>query len=382
MENSLPSNSIGLIKPNKVHFNETLLLSSGSSLNGFELIYETYGELNTSHSNAILICHALSGDHHVAGYHSQEDKKPGWWDNAIGPNKIIDTNKFFVVCPNNIGGCGGSTGPLTTNPDTGEIYGPTFPTVTVKDWVQTQHMLAQTLGIDKFAAVVGGSLGGMQEMQWANHYPDRVAHALLIACTPKLSAQNIAFNEIARFAISSDPEFNGGHYQTSGVNPERGLGLARMVGHVTYLSDDAMGDRFGRELKSGDIALGQDVEFQVESYLHYQGETFSKLFDANTYILMTRALDYFDPAREFNDDLVGALANAQAKFLVASFTSDWRFAPERSNAIVDALIAAGKDVISTTIESTFGHDSFLLPIPRYFGVLHGYMGRIAQERDL
>jgi homoserine O-acetyltransferase len=243
-------------------------------------------------------------------------------------------------------------------------------------------MLAQTLGIDKFAAVIGGSLGGMQAMQWAIDYPDRVAHALLIACTPKLSAQNIAFNEIARFAISSDPEFYGGHYQTSGVNPERGLGLARMVGHVTYLSDDAMGARFGRELKSGDIALGQDVEFQVESYLHYQGETFSKLFDANTYILMTRALDYFDPAREFNDDLVRTLANAKAKFLVASFTSDWRFAPERSDTIVDALIAAGKDVISTTIESTFGHDSFLLPIPRYFGVIHAYMGRIARERDL
>ena len=382
MASEIPDNSVGLVKPLSHRFDSSIALQSGAKLPGFELVYETYGRLNEERNNAVLICHALSGHHHAAGYHTREDTKPGWWDNCIGPGKPIDTDHFYVLSLNNLGGCHGTTGPTSINPDTGEIYGPTFPTVTVKDWVQTQHMLAQTLGIDKFAAVIGGSLGGMQAMQWAIDYPDRVAHALLIACTPKLSAQNIAFNEIARFAISSDPEFNDGHYQSSGVNPERGLGLARMVGHVTYLSDDAMGDRFGRELKSGDIALGQDVEFQVESYLHYQGETFSKLFDANTYILMTRALDYFDPAREFNNDLVRALANAKAKFLVASFTSDWRFAPERSDTIVDALIAAGKDVISTTIESTFGHDSFLLPIPRYFGVLRAYMGRIARERDL
>ena len=382
MVSEIPDNSVGLVKPLSQRFDSSITLQSGAKLPGFELVYETYGRLNEERNNAVLICHALSGHHHAAGYHTREDTKPGWWDNCIGPGKPIDTDYFYVLSLNNLGGCHGTTGPPSINPDTAEIYGPTFPTVSGKDWFQTQHMLAQTLVIDKFAAVIGGSLGGMQAMQWAIDYPDRVAHALLIACTPKLSAQNIAFNEIARFAISSDPEFNGGHYQTSGLNPERGLGLARMVGHVTYLSDDAMGDRFGRELKSGDIARGQDVEFQVESYLHYQGETFSKLFDANTYILMTRALDYFDPAREFNDDLVRALANAQAKFLVASFTSDWRFAPERSDTIVDALIAGGKDVISTTIESTFGHDSFLLPIPRYFGVLHAYMGRIARERDL
>ena len=382
MAADIPSNSVGLVKPLSQRFDTSIMLQSGAKLPGFELVYETYGKLNEECSNAVLVCHALSGHHHAAGYHSHDDTKPGWWDNCIGPGKPIDTNYFYVLSLNNLGGCHGTTGPTSINPATGEIYGPTFPTVTVKDWVETQNMLAQTLGIVKFAAVIGGSLGGMQAMQWAIDYPDRVDHALLIACTPKLSAQNIAFNEIARFAISSDPEFNGGHYQRSGVNPERGLGLARMVGHVTYLSDDSMGDKFGRELKSGDISLGQDVEFQVESYLHYQGETFSKLFDANTYILMTRALDYFDPAHEFNDDLVTALANARAKFFVASFTSDWRFAPERSDTIVDALIAAGKDVISTTIASSFGHDSFLLPIPRYFGVLHAYMDRIAREREL
>ncbi|MEC8868798.1 MAG: homoserine O-acetyltransferase [Pseudomonadota bacterium] len=378
----IPSNSVGLVEPLSQRFDSSFVLQSGAELPGIELVYETYGRLNEKRNNAVLVCHALSGHHHAAGYHSSEDPKPGWWDNCIGPGKPIDTDYFYVLSLNNLGGCHGTTGPTSINPDTGDIYGPSFPTVTVKDWVRSQRMLARTLEIDKFAAIIGGSLGGMQAMQWAIDYPDQVEHALIIACTPKLSAQNIAFNEIARFAISSDPEFNEGHYRTSGVNPERGLGLARMVGHVTYLSDDSMGDKFGRELKSGDIALGQDVEFQVESYLHYQGETFSKLFDANTYILMTRALDYFDPAREFDDDLVKALANADAKFFVASFTSDWRFAPERSDTIVDALIAAGKDVISTTIESTFGHDSFLLPIPRYFSVLQAYMDRVARERDL
>ncbi len=379
MAAEIPSNSVGLVKPLSRRFDSAFVLQSGAELPGIDLVYETYGSLNEKCNNAILVCHALSGHHHAAGYHSAEDTKPGWWDNCIGPGKPIDTDHFYVLSLNNLGGCHGTTGPTSINPKTGDIYGPSFPTVTVKDWVRTQRMLAKTLGIDKFAAIIGGSLGGMQAMQWAIDYPDQVEHALLIACTPKLSAQNIAFNEIARFAISSDPEFNGGHYQTAGVSPERGLGLARMVGHVTYLSDDSMGDKFGRELKSGDIALGQDVEFQVESYLHYQGESFSKLFDANTYILMTRALDYFDPAREFDDDLIRTLANANAKFFVASFTSDWRFAPERSDTIVDALIAAGKDVISTTIESTFGHDSFLLPIPRYFSVLRAYMDRIARE---
>ena len=379
MAAEIPSNSVGLVKPLSRRFDSAFVLQSGAELPGIDLVYETYGSLNEKCNNAILVCHALSGHHHAAGYHSAEDTKPGWWDNCIGPGKPIDTDHFYVLSLNNLGGCHGTTGPTSINPKTGDIYGPSFPTVTVKDWVRTQRMLAKTLGIDKFAAIIGGSLGGMQAMQWTIDYPDQVEHALLIACTPKLSAQNIAFNEIARFAISSDPEFNGGHYQTAGVSPERGLGLARMVGHVTYLSDDSMGDKFGRELKSGDIALGQDVEFQVESYLHYQGESFSKLFDANTYILMTRALDYFDPAREFDDDLVRTLANANAKFFVASFTSDWRFAPERSDTIVDALIAAGKDVISTTIESTFGHDSFLLPIPRYFSVLRAYMDRIARE---
>lgn len=375
---SLPSDSVGLVTPQTHHFGDRLVLQSGAELPEWEIVYETYGELNSQRSNAILICHALSGHHHAAGFHSEEETKPGWWDNCIGPGKPIDTNRFFVLSLNNLGGCHGSTGPASIDPRTSESYGPNFPTVTVKDWVHTQALLADRLGIEKFAAIAGGSLGGMQAMQWAIDYPERVDHALLIACAPKLSAQNIAFNEIARIAIASDPNFYGGRYRDSSTNPERGLGLARMIGHVTYLSDDAMGDKFGRELKSGDIELGQDVEFQVESYLHHQGETFSKIFDANTYILMTKALDYFDPAREFDDNLVACLSTAKAKFLVVSFSTDWRFAPGRSDEIVDALIEASKDVVSATIDSSHGHDSFLLPVERYFDVLRAYLTDVAE----
>ena len=374
---SFPADSVGLVTPQIQRFDEAIALQSGAVLPEWEIVYETYGELNPSRSNAVLVCHALSGHHHAAGYHSADDKKAGWWDNCIGPGKPIDTSKFFVISLNNIGGCHGSSGPASINPATGESYGPAFPTVTVRDWVATQARLADALGIDRFAAVVGGSLGGMQAMQWAIDFPDRLCHALLIACTPKLSAQNIAFNEIARIAISSDPNFYDGRYGDAGAIPDRGLSLARMVGHVTYLSDDAMGDKFGREVKSGDIAQGRDVEFQVESYLHYQGETFSKAFDANTYILMTKALDYFDPAREYDDDLIACLRSATAKFLVVSFTTDWRFSPERSDEIVDALIAANKDVVSATIDSPHGHDSFLLPVERYFDVLGAYLNDVA-----
>ena len=379
MENSLPSNSIGLIKPNKVHFNETLLLSSGSSLNGFELIYETYGELNTSHSNAILICHALSGDHHVAGYHSQEDKKPGWWDNAIGPNKIIDTNKFFVVCPNNIGGCGGSTGPLTTNPDTGEIYGPNFPLVTVKDWVKTQAMLADHLDIDVWAVVIGGSLGGMQCMEWSIAYPNRLKHTFVIAAAPKLSTQNIAFNEVARQVIRSDRNFNEGYYYKDGNKPIQGLMQARMLGHITYLSDDALDEKFGRQLRDGEIKFGYDVEFQIESYLRYQGRSFVDRFDANSYLLITKVLDYFDPASETSGDLAKAMSMATAEFLIISFSSDWRFSPSRSVEIVGALLETGKKVSYIEIESKEGHDSFLKEIPIYHQAIKTALNRIAIE---
>ena len=375
---ALPSDSVGVVTPQTLRFG-ALDLQCGVRLPNFELVYETYGQLNAARSNAVLICHALSGDHHAAGYHNEADRKPGWWDVCIGPGKPIDTNRFFVVSLNNLGGCNGSTGPRSVNPETGELYGPSFPTVTVKDWVTTQAMLADALDIDVFAAVIGGSLGGMQAMQWSIDLPDRIRHALLIACAAKLSAQNIAFNEIARHAILTDPDYHDGHYVAAGVSPERGLMLARMVGHVTYLSDDSMGDRFGRELKSGDIASGHDVEFQVESYLHHQGRSFSKVFDANTYLLMTRALDYFDPAREHDDDLVKALTIATCKFFVVSFSTDWRFAPARSDEIVDALVAAQKGVLSIKVQASHGHDSFLLSVPRYLEVLSAYLDRVAKE---
>ncbi len=374
------ADSVGLVEPRVAHFDQPFTLQCRETLPRFDLTYETYGELNAEKSNAVLVCHALSGDHHAAGYHAPEDAKPGWWDVCIGPGRPIDTSKFYVVSLNNLGGCNGSTGPRTIDPDTGEPYGANFPTVTVKDWVKSQAMLADTLGIDRFAGVVGGSLGGMQALQWAIDFPDRIEHALVIAGAAKLSAQNIAFNEIARQAIQSDPEFHDGRYYQADAVPRRGLMLARMVGHVTYLSDDSMGVRFGRELKSGDIESGQDVQFQVESYLHYQGTSFSERFDANTYLLMTRALDYFDPALEFDGDLVRALRDVTAKFLVLSFSSDWRFPPSRSNEIVDALIEARKDVVSATIEAPNGHDSFLLANNRYFDVLGGYLDAVARSR--
>ena len=373
------ADSVGLVEPRLARYDQPLTLQCRETLPGFELVYETYGELNAARSNAVLVCHALSGDHHAAGYHAPEDRKPGWWDACIGPGKPIDTRKFFVVSSNNLGGCNGTTGPASIDPQTGELWGERFPAVTVKDWVRTQALLADTLGIERFAAVIGGSLGGMQALQWAIDFPERIAHAVAIAAAPKLSAQNIAFNEIARQAILSDPDFLDGRYFEAETKPRKGLMLARMVGHVTYLSDDGMGVKFGRELKSGDIRSAQDVQFQVESYLHYQGTSFSERFDANTYLLMTRALDYFDPALEYGGDLVAALRRAKARFLVLSFSSDWRFSPERSNEIVDALVEARKDVASAVIEAPHGHDSFLLPNERYFDVLGGYMDAVAER---
>ena len=373
------ADSVGLVEPRLARYDQPLTLQCRETLPGFELVYETYGELNAARSNAVLVCHALSGDHHAAGYRAPEDRKPGWWDACIGPGKPIDTRKFFVVSSNNLGGCNGSTGPASIDPQTGEPWGERFPAVTVKDWVRTQALLADTLGIERFAAVIGGSLGGMQALQWAIDFPERIAHAVAIAAAPKLSAQNIAFNEIARQAILSDPDFLDGRYFEAETKPRKGLMLARMVGHVTYLSDDGMGVKFGRELKSGDIRSAQDVQFQVESYLHYQGTSFSERFDANTYLLMTRALDYFDPALEYGGDLVAALRRAKARFLVLSFSSDWRFSPERSNEIVDALVEARKDVASAVIEAPHGHDSFLLPNERYFDVLGGYMDAVAER---
>ncbi|ATH76727.1 homoserine O-succinyltransferase MetX [Vreelandella stevensii] len=374
-----PADSVGLVTPHVAKFDTPLPLACGKTLPEYELIYETYGTLNAERSNAVLICHALSGHHHAAGYHSAEDRKPGWWDAHIGPGKSIDTNRFFVVSLNNLGGCHGSTGPVSHNPDTGRQWGPDFPVITVNDWVASQARLADHLGIERWAAAVGGSLGGMQVLQWSITYPERVANAVIIAATPRLSAQNIAFNEVARQAIRSDPEFFDGWYAEHDTVPRRGLKLARMVGHITYLSEDAMGSKFGRDLRSDDLNFGFDVEFQVESYLRYQGDTFSTAFDANTYLLMTKALDYFDPAASHGGDLAQALAPAQCPFLIVSFTTDWRFPPSRSRELVDALTQAGKSVSYANIDSPHGHDAFLLPEPRYHALFSAFMGRVARE---
>jgi len=376
MPDPKPTDSVGLVAPRHQHFDTPITLLCGRTLPRWEIVYETYGELNAARSNAVLVCHALSGHHHAAGYHEGDDR-PGWWDTCIGPGKPIDTNHFFVVSLNNIGGCHGSTGPRSIDPETNCVYGPDFPRVTVRDWVATQARLADVLGIQRWAAIVGGSLGAMQAMQWSIDFPERVAHAVLIACAARLSAQNIAFNEIARQAIVSDPDFADGRYLDRQTNPVRGLMLARMVGHVTYQSDDGLRDKFGRDVKSGDIAAARDVYFQVESYLHHQGRSFSQRFDANTYLLMTRALDHFDPARDFGDDLVAAFRRATSEYLVLAFTTDWRFSPARSKEIVDALIAARKHVVSAVIDTPHGHDAFLLPVPRYLTVFRAYMLRIA-----
>ena len=376
---SLPPNSVGLVTPQEMVFDTPLELEGGKRLDRYHLVYETYGTLNADRSNAILICHALSGDHHAAGYHQLSDRKPGWWDACIGPGKPFDTRKFFIVSLNNLGGCKGSSGPTSINPENGKIYGPDFPIVTVGDWVNSQRRLGEQLGIRQWAAVAGGSLGGMQVMQWAIHHSDAVRHALIIAATPKLSAQNIAFNEVARQAILSDPDFHDGRYQDFGIVPRRGLMLARMLGHITYLSEHSMRERFGRELREGRIRFGFDVEFQVESYLRHQGTSFVDRFDANTYLLMTKALDYFDPAQEFGGSLAQAFQASRSRFLVISFTSDWRFSSARSREIVNALMEVRKSVCYADIRSTQGHDDFLMPNPDYLDVLNAYMEQVAEE---
>ena len=372
-----PADSVGLVFPQFRHFDEPLALDCGITLPSYDLCFETYGELNAARDNAVLVCHALSGDAHAAGYHQEENSKPGWWDNCIGPGKPLDTERFFIVCSNNLGGCNGSTGPLAVKPDADKRYGPDFPIVTVRDWVRSQARLADVLGIQQWAAVMGGSLGGMQALQWTIDFPDRVRHAVVIAAAPRLSTQNIAFNEVARQAIRSDPEFHEGHYVEHGVKPQRGLRLARMVGHITYLSDDVLHAKFGRELRDGKINFNFGVEFQIESYLRYQGEAFVNRFDANTYLLMTKSLDYFDPAAEYGDNLATALAGCQASYLVLSFSSDWRFSPKRSREVVRALLDNDLDVSYVDIESELGHDSFLLPIAQYHKVLRAYFDRVS-----
>ncbi|NDU86458.1 MAG: homoserine O-acetyltransferase [Ferrovum sp.] len=371
--------SVGTVFPQVVRFAEPLTLASGVMLHDYQLVYETYGTLNAHKSNAILICHALSGSHHVAGHYAEDPRAVGWWDNMVGPGKPLDTERFFVVGVNNLGGCHGSTGPSSVNPATGRPYGSHFPFVTVEDWVKTQARLADHLGIDCFAAVMGGSLGGMQALQWSISYPHRLRHALVIAAAPSLSAQNIGFNEVARQAITTDPDFHGGDFYAHGVVPERGLRLARMLGHITYLSDDAMMAKFGRELLGGAPHFSLEVEFEIESYLRYQGKKFSERFDANTYLIMTKALDYFDPARQTGGNLAAALAGVTAQYLVLSFTTDWRFSPARSQEIVQGLLANRVPVSYAEIESNQGHDAFLMENHDYFSVMSAYLERVAQE---
>jgi homoserine O-acetyltransferase len=370
-----------IVSPQSMSFSTPLALRSGASIRDYELAYETYGTLNADKSNAVLICHALNASHHVAGMYAGQPDSQGWWDTMIGPGKPVDTDRFFVIGVNNLGSCFGSTGPMHVNPDTGRIYGADFPVVTVEDWVDAQARLLDGLGIERLAAVMGGSLGGMQALSWTLQYPQRVRHGVVIASAPNLTAENIAFNEVARRAIVTDPDFHGGHFYQHGVVPKRGLRIARMIGHITYLSDDVMNEKFGRQLREG-IELKystQDVEFQIESYLRYQGDKFSEYFDANTYLLITRALDYFDPALRFDGSLSRALAGATARFLLVSFTTDWRFAPRRSRELVKSLLDNGRDVSYAEIDAPHGHDAFLLEDPRYIGTVRAYFDRIAKE---
>ena len=364
--------------PESMFFEPPLALQSGASIRAYRVAFETYGTLNAAKSNAVLVCHALNASHHVAGVYAGQEKSEGWWDTMIGPGKPLDTNHFFVIGVNNLGSCFGSTGPMHINPDTGRVYGADFPVVTVEDWVNAQARLLDALGIQTLAAVMGGSLGGMQALSWTLQYPSRVRYALVIASAPNLTAENIAFNEVARRAITTDPDFNGGHFYANGDKPEtkpkRGLRIARMIGHITYLSDDVMNEKFGRLLKDdGDYKYSTlDVEFQIESYLRYQGDKFAEYFDANTYLLITRALDYFDPARQHGGDLSQALAKATAKFLLVSFTTDWRFSPKRSRELVKALLDNRRDVSYAEIDAPHGHDAFLLDDKRYMAVTRSY----------
>ncbi len=368
--------SIGIVCPEVMHFKQPLLLQSGAVLSDYQLVYETYGVLNADKSNAVLVCHALNASHHVAGIYQDEPANVGWWDNMVGPDKPLDTTRFFVIGVNNLGSCFGSTGPMHNNPATGQPYGADFPVVTVEDWVHSQARLADALGITKFAAVMGGSLGGMQALAWSMIYPERIAHCLVIASTPKLSAQNIAFNDVARQAILTDPDFHGGHYYAQGVVPKNGLRVARMIGHITYLSDDDMAEKFGRDLREGKYQFGYGIDFEIESYLRYQGDKFSQYFDANTYLLITKALDYFDPAREFGGNLEEAFSQTKAQFLLVSFTTDWRFPPERSREMVEALVSNKRRVSYAEIDAPHGHDAFLLEDARYMNVVRQYYQQV------
>ena len=374
--------SIGIVTPQSLRFAEPLQLQGGATLADYTLVYETYGTLNADKSNAVLVCHALNASHHVAGRYENETRDTGWWNNMVGPGKPVDTDRFFVIGVNNLGSCFGSTGPMHANPATGKPYGAAFPVVTVEDWVNAQARLADALGIGQFAAVMGGSLGGMQALAWSIMYPDRLRHCVVIASTAKLSAQNIAFNDVARQAILSDPDYRGGDFYEYGVVPKNGLRVARMIGHITYQSNDDMAAKFGRKLRNAeDYKFGYGIDFEIESYLRYQGDKFSEYFDANTYLLITKALDYFDPARTHGGDLTRALAGTRARFFIASFTTDWRFSPANSREIVQALVSNRRDVTYAEVDSRHGHDAFLLEDARYMNMVRAYYERIGAEID-
>lgn len=383
---TVPEGSVGVVRPEVIAFDEPLHLSSGQVLPQYELAIETYGELNHERNNAVLVCHALNASHHVAGIDANDPDNIGWWDNMVGPGKALDTDRFFVIGVNNIGSCFGSTGPTSINPETNKPWGASFPLLTVEDWVRAQARLADYLGIKKFAAVMGGSLGGMQALSWSITCPDRLENCIVIASTPRLSAQNIAFNEVARRAIISDPDFHNGDYYSRNTVPKKGLSVARMVGHITYQSDELMSEKFGRAQRApkddGQYRYNYDVEFEVESYLRYQGEKFSTYFDANTYLLLTRTLDYFDPAHDYDGDLAKSLAKVKAKFLLVSFTTDWRFSPQRTREIVQALLKNKRTVTYAEIDAPHGHDAFLLEDPSYHRVVQGYYDQIAEQLGL
>ncbi len=372
--------SVGIIKKQFFTFAEppdVFSLECGSSLGPVTLAYETYGELNGDKSNAILILHALSGDSHAAGRYGGEERKPGWWDNVIGPGKAFDTEKYFVISSNVIGGCQGSTGPSSINPDTGNPYGLSFPMITIKDMVDTQAELIKHLGIDKLLAVSGGSMGGMQALQWAASYPERVELSIPIATTAKSSPQGIAFSEVGRVAIMSDPDFNGGDYYGKNI-PKKGLSLARMIGHITYLSDESMHIKFGRAFRGNDRPSFQfGVDFEVESYLHYQGDTFVNRFDANSYLYITKAIDYFDLSAG-TGSLSEAFKGVDTSFLIIAFTSDWLYPVYQGKEIVRGLMINGIDVTYCQIDSKYGHDAFLLDEGEMSTVIKNYLDNHAK----
>ncbi len=378
------NNSVGLVE--RLYFtfaqDEPMPLDSGESLGPVTIAYETYGQLNPERSNAILIVHALSGDAHVAGYHSADESNPGWWDDCIGPGKAFDTDKYFVICSNVIGGCQGSTGPSSTNPRTGKPYGLSFPVITVGDMVRAQAQLVDHLGIEKLMAVAGGSMGGMQVLQWTVAYPQRVLAALPIATTARHSPMLIAFSEVGRQAIYADPNWNAGDYY-DGPRPNTGLALARMIGHITYLSEQSMQSKFGRRLQKRErFGFEFDTDFAIESYLQYNGRRFTNRFDANSYLYITKAMDYFDLCNG-HGSLVKAFTNSgEITYLVISFTSDWLYPTYHSKEMVGALTAAGADVTFTDLESTWGHDAFLLEVDTMTGLIGDFLERVSAEHGI